>query len=150
MAKVESLALALLRDRVESYLQEAIGHWDTDADGDYGFTHESARVFVCPRMWTGDKTVVRVFSVTNLGLAATPELMEHLVTENFHLTFGHFAYNENDGSVWFIHNLLGDFLDREELLTAVRMVASQANQYDDRIKDRFGGRLFTDAEPAGR
>lgn len=149
MAKTDISVLALLRDRVESYLQEAFGRWETDGDGDYRLDCGSARVFVCPRAWTEDKTVVRVFSIVALGVPATPALTEFLASENFHLTFGHFAYDDARQGVWFIHNLLGDFLDPEELCTAVRAVADLADHYDDLIKERFGGRLFTEAEPLG-
>lgn len=140
----ESRALSLLRERVESYLREGIRGVEIDADGDYRMALESARVFVCPRQWTDDKTVVRVFSITNVGLPPSPDLTRYLVTENFSLLFGHLAYNEAESSVWFLHNLLGDQLDREELLTALRMVATRANHYDDVIKERFGGLLFSE------
>jgi hypothetical protein len=146
----ENSALSLLRERVEEYLEEGFGHFHTDEDGDYNLLHESARVFLCPRTWTDTRTVLRIFSITNVDVPASADLLVWLAGENFHLTFGHFAHKEKDRSVWFIHNLLGDFLDKEELLTAVRMVASQANDYDDRIKEKFGGRLFTEGGPARR
>lgn len=95
-------------------------------------------------MWTDEKTVVRIFSITNVDLENGPALARYLVTENFHLLFGHLAYDEAENKVWFIHNLLGDFLDKDELTTALRMVATQANHYDDVIKERFGGRLFSE------
>lgn len=141
----EGPALGLLRERVEAYLRQGIGACQTDADGDYHVTCDSARVFICPRQWTEERTVVRIFSITNVELAPLPDLLAWLVTRNFRLTFGHFAYNDAEQSVWFIHNLLGDFLDRDELVTAVQMVATQANDHDDVIKEKFGGRLFTES-----
>jgi hypothetical protein len=146
----EAAPLTLLRERVEQYLKEGVGAVRHDADGDYSLFCDSARVFICPRVWTDDRTIVRIFSITNVDVAPTPELTEYLSTENFRLTFGHFAYNDAERNIWFIHNLLGDFLDPDELVTAVRMVAGQANQYDDLIREKFGGRLFTEgaAPPA--
>jgi hypothetical protein len=87
--------------------------------------------------------VVRVFSITNVELPPGPALARWLVSENFTLTFGHLAWNETENSVWFLHNLLGDYLDADELGCAVKMVATQANHYDDVIKEKFGGRLFS-------
>jgi hypothetical protein len=143
--KAEGAALSLLRERVESYLRQGVGACHTDADGDYQVTCDSARVFICPRVWTDERTIVRVFSITNVGLPPSPDLLEWLTTRNFQLTFGHFAYNDAEQSVWMIHNLLGDFLDKDELVTAVQMVATQANDHDDVIKAKFGGRLFTES-----
>jgi len=136
--------LSLLRERVESYLREGMGGVEIDADGDYKIALESARVFVCPRQWTDDSTVVRIFSITNVDLPASADLTRYLASENFRLLFGHLAYNEAESSVWFLHNLLGDALDRDELLLSLRMVATKANDYDDVIKEKFGGRLFSE------
>ena len=43
------------------------------------------------------------------------------------------------------HTLLGDFLDIEELRTAVAFLASTADHLDDIVVDRFGGRRFADS-----
>lgn len=141
----EGPSLAVLRERVETYLEQGIGAWVSDSEGDYQVSCDSARVFICPRAWSDDRTIVRVFSITNVGLPATPALTAWLTRMNFRLTFGHFAYDDAEQSVWFIHNLLGDFLDEAELVTAVQMVATQANDHDDVIRAMFGGRLFTES-----
>jgi hypothetical protein len=47
--------------------------------------------------------------------------------------------------VWLRHALLGTTLDGPELQAAVAAIASTAAAYDDRIRDRFGGRTFTEA-----
>lgn len=106
---------------------------------------DSARVFVCPRVWVDDRTIVRIFAITNVALPLTPALTSWLVRTNFRLTFGHFAYDAETQRVWFIHNLLGDFLDEDELVTAVQMVAQQADEHDDVIRDVFGGRRFIES-----
>lgn len=141
----ERPALTLLRERIETYLDHGIGAWTSDGEGDYQVSCDSARVFICPRAWSDDRTIVRIFAITNVGLPPTPTLTAWLTRANFRLTFGHFAYDEVEQSVWFIHNLLGDFLDEAELVTAVQMVATQANEHDDVIRAMFGGRLFTES-----
>ena len=141
----EGTALDVLRERIETYLEHGIGAWTSDGEGDYQVSCDSARVFICPRSWSEDRTIVRIFSITNVGLPSHPALTEWLTRANFRLTFGHFAYDEAAQSVWFIHNLLGDFLDEAELVTAVQMVATQANDHDDVIRAKFGGRLFTES-----
>jgi hypothetical protein len=46
--------------------------------------------------------------------------------------------------VWLAHNLLGDRLDREELIASVGMLAVVADHLDDELKDRYGGQRWTD------
>lgn len=138
-------AVAALRARVEGLLQEHFGTYAVDPEGDFSIEYESARVFVCPRPWQEEKTVVLLFSVTNVDIDVTPELTRFLLMENLNLLFGHFAVNVAERQVWFAHTLLGDFLDPEELVTALSTVAMAANKYDNIIQDRFGGRLYTEA-----
>jgi hypothetical protein len=143
-----TLAVGALREKLEGYLAEHFGTYVVDRDGDFHVDYESARVFVCPRDWQGKRTVVSIFSVTNVDVPITEELTHFLVAENLSLLFGHFALrdaeNEPLGDVWFAHTLLGDFLDADELVTALSSVARTANKYDDIIKARFGGRLYTE------
>ena len=134
----------VLREQIEAWLEQRLGGWSCDADGDYHVTCDSARVFICPRTWVDDRSIVRIFSITNVDVPPSAALTRWLATESFHLTFGHFAYDERERTVWLLHNLLGDYLDEDELVTAVGMVATTANDHDDRIKARFGGRLFTE------
>jgi hypothetical protein len=82
--------------------------------------------------------------VTNVDVQLTDELARYLAVENLTLLFGHFAFHEKENQVWFGHALLGDFLDAEELVTALSTVARTANKYDDLIKERFGGKLYTE------
>ncbi|MBM4437680.1 MAG: YbjN domain-containing protein [Actinobacteria bacterium] len=137
-----------LRGVLESYLNEHFGAYHVDDEGDFFIEYESARVFVCPRTWSGEgqsHTVVQLFSVTNVDVPVTDELTRFLATQNLNLLFGHFALR--DDQVWFGHTLLGDFLDADELVTALSTVARTANRYDEEIKERFGGRLYTEAAP---
>ena len=44
----------------------------------------------------------------------------------------------------FDHALLGDFLDPDELIGAVRDHVHTADELDDIVHDRFGGKRYTD------
>jgi hypothetical protein len=147
---LSSIALAVdaLREKLEGWLAEHFGTYTVDREGDFQVDYESARVFVCPRDWRGRKTVVTIFSVTNVDVPFTEELTHFLAGENLGLLFGHFSLRlgeeRTSAQVWFAHTLLGDYLDPDELVTALSAVARSANKYDDLIKDRFGGRLYTE------
>jgi hypothetical protein len=134
-AKVETL-----RERIVPLLTRIFGEAPTtDPDGDFVVRYESAQVFVAPRVAMGGVVVVRVFAVTNLGVAVTPQLALFLARLNFGLVFGRFSLDVDHDAVWFDETLLGDRATDEDLEFSVRMVASTANKWDDQIKQMFGG-----------
>ena len=144
MEKV-SPKLDILRDKLIGYLEDGLGQYVEDREGDFSIFYESVRVFVCPREWTDGKTIVRIFSITNLDVMESAALFKFLATENFKLLMGHFSYDEENLAVWFEHVLLGEEMSKEELLTALSTVAILADKYDDIIKQKFGGILYTEA-----
>jgi hypothetical protein len=101
--------------------------------------------FVRPLDWKDGMTIVCVWSLTNVGLPGGPELARFLLIENANLIFGGFAFEPGRQAVAFGHTLLGSYLQRKELGVAIGAVARTADEYDDLIKARFGGRLFTEA-----
>jgi hypothetical protein len=133
-----------LREHVGALLRAILGGYEVDAFGNFTFLHEDARIFVT----VGPSPIgpqVGVFSVTNLSLELTPALAQFLLTTNHRLGFGSFSYDPQNQAVWLRHALLGTTLDGPELQAAVAAVASTAAAYDDEIRDRFGGRTFTEA-----
>jgi hypothetical protein len=133
------------RAAVQRMLTDLLGRVEVDADGDFSFRVESARVFIGVVPFPEkDTTIVNVFSHTNIDVPPTPELFRHIAVESDEWLFGHLGATEEDGAVTvtFSHRLLGGFLDPEELEIAVLAVATTANRIDDEIQRRFGGRLF--------
>ena len=133
-----------LRNYVGGLLRAILGGYEVDAFGNFTFVHEGARVFVT----VGPSPIgpqVGVFSVTNLELELTPELGTFLLTTNHRLGFGSFSYDPQNQAVWLRHALLGTTLDGPELQATVAAIASTAAALDHEIRDRFGGRTFTEA-----
>ena len=143
----ESEAVATLKQTLQDHLMEAFGTYQVDRDGDFVIQQPgvSAVTYVRPTDWVEGQTLVRVFSFTNVDMRVDQELTKFLVTTNANLIFGAFFLDEDAPRVGFRHTLLGDFLQRKELEVAVRAVVSTAEEYDDQIKERFGGRLFTES-----
>jgi hypothetical protein len=133
-----------LRRRLERYLDELFGGHQTDPEGDYVVPFGSALAFLRPIEIYGGQTAVRVWAITNVDVPVTDELTRFVATENGKLVFGVLSVDEQRGAVLLGHTLLGEFLNREELKVAVAAVATVADGYDDEIKSRFGGRLFTE------
>ena len=137
--------LAETRERVEKMLTDMLKRApDRDEDGDYLIPIADVRVVVAPRIAPGGPPVVRVFAITNVGVAVNPDLGLMLARLNFGLMFGRFALDAEHQSIWFDETLLGDHIHDEELQFIIQTVATTADQWDDRLKQMFGGNTYQD------
>ena len=138
----EANTVAALRQKVDRYLRELFGSCDIDADGDFVIRAGSAVVWIRPIERPTDGVVVRIWSITNVGVRVDDELTKFIATENAKLLFGVLYLDESRPAVILSHSLLGEFLNRKELEVGVVAVAEAADDYGDRIKSRFGGVPF--------
>lgn len=135
--------LAVVRERLERVLTEmAKGRPEQDEDGDYLLPMGDVRVTVAPRVAPGGPVIVRVFAITNVGVTVGPELGLFLARLNFRLMFGRFALDAEHAAIWFDETLLGDQLSDEALRFTVGIVASTADEWDNRLQQMFGGATY--------
>ena len=133
--------LAVVHERIEKALPDLMGTAiERDSDGDYVFPIRDVHVTVAPRIAPGGGIVVRVIAISNVDVSVTPELGLFLANLNFGLVFGRFALDAANRAIWVDESLLGDHFSDEELRFAVHTVASVADEWDDRIKQMFGGK----------
>lgn len=134
--------IAKVREQVEPVLASILGRpAEKDDDGDYVLDIGAKRLYLAVRAAPGRPSVIRVFAITNVGVAVTGELALFLSRLNFDLMFGRFALDAEHGAVWFDEALLGEHVDDEELRFTIEMVAETANAWDVRIAQAFGGRV---------
>lgn len=139
--------VASMRLCVEPVLESIAGNpARQDGDGDYILDIGHVRVFVAPRALPGRPPIIRVFAITNAGVSLTAELGLFLARLNFSLMFGRFSIDADHQAVWFDETLLGDHVTDEELRFTVEMVASTANEWDQKIAQTFGGRARDPAD----
>jgi hypothetical protein len=139
--------LLVLKDKVQRYLTDLVCAVEITADGRFTFHDGSTQVSVTCSMWAQDRTVASIMAPILLGVPATSELFEYIATNANRYLFGHLsALRDDDGTVGVLltHELLGDFLDPDELKIAVGSVALTANDLGDEMKARFGGKRFHD------
>jgi hypothetical protein len=142
--------IAAARARVEKVTTAMAGHPpEQDADGDYVLPVGDVHVVVAPRVVPGGPVVVRVFAITNVGVTVAAELGLFLARLNFGLMFGRFALDAEHRSIWFDETLLGDQFSDEELRFAIQVVASTADEWDDRLKQMFGGATYQEVLTRG-
>jgi hypothetical protein len=135
--------LALARTRIEKVVTDVLGKpAEQDADGDYLLPVEEVHVTVAPRAMPNGQIVVRIFAIANVGVSVTPELGLFLARLNFGLMFGRFALDAENRAIWFDETLLGEQFREEELRFAIGMVATTADEWDDRMKQMFGGLTY--------
>jgi hypothetical protein len=142
--KGEPAVATKVREMIEDTLGYMIDRYVVDEFGNYVFGFDSARVFVVPTWVEEGPSVIRVFAITNMDVPVTGALTSYLLEKNLEFVFGGFALDAPRGAVWFNHNLLGEFTTPEALEATVAAVAETANEYDDAICERFGGRLYTE------
>ena len=101
-----------------------------------------------------DQVFVNVSAPLLRGLTLTPELYRWVATEGTTYDVGCvqlYEVDEDDGSqtgfLRFAYTLLGDYLDEDELGTALWTVLFTADRLDDELQAQFGGRRWADADP---
>jgi hypothetical protein len=115
----------------------------------------SSTAFVDFVEWAADKegnprTLVRIWAPLGRDVTPTPELYRWAATDGQNLWFGRVAVREGkDGGPALVvidHTLLGDYVDPEEVVSAVVGVMSSADEMDEIVHDRFGGKRYTDPD----
>lgn len=95
--------------------------------------------------WGERRAILRCVAQLVKGVNMTGTLAMQLLQINSVLRFGAFAHVKQDNLVLFLHSILGgDTLDPEELLATIRDVALIADDWDDKIIERFGGQRMQD------
>lgn len=95
--------------------------------------------------WGEERAIVRCVAQLVKGVSMTSNLALHLLRLNSVLRFGAFAYVKDGDLVLFLHSILGgETLDSDELVTTIRDVALIADEWDDKIIERFGGQRMQD------
>ncbi len=95
--------------------------------------------------FTEDETLVQAFAQVVTEVPPSDDLFRYIAIEGGRYTFGQLSAKERDDgtlTVIFAHSLLGNYLDPQELEAAVGAVLWTANELDDEIRSRFGGKRF--------
>jgi hypothetical protein len=72
--------------------------------------------------------------------------MRYLLQENDRMRFGSFGVDKDD-DVFFEHTIVGSTCDKEEIKASVMAVVITADQYDDQIIAKWGGKRALDQMP---
>lgn len=139
------MAVDEVRAKVERFLAEDRPEHVVVKPGQYLVSDEIyCRVRVLP--WEGSqKTIVRVEAEIVQDVPVVPELWEWIADVGNSFFFGKtqlFRASDTENDLVLTHVLLGDFIDRQELLTTIRSVVKAAIMLQEDALDRFGGNVL--------
>jgi hypothetical protein len=133
----------ILKEKVGRYVTDLVGPYEVNKNGELHFRWGSAHVFLDCRTYGDEDSVVFINIPFLFRLAPTPELFRHVAVHSDDWYFGHLSLTESseDGklTLWLTHSLLGEYLDVEELKTAVAGMGKTADALDDELRTKFGG-----------
>lgn len=135
------VATALL---IERTLENSSAYRKVD-DSLYVIKQGSAYVMITIVPWGKDKAMVRCTAQLVKGIDVDGGLAMQLLELNGFLRFGSFAYDPQEETVLFVHTILGGTtLDPDELMATLRDVALIADEYDDKLVEKYGGQRMLD------
>jgi hypothetical protein len=142
------LTLDDVHERIRDALASLQYLYRIDEDGDYIVSAGSSRLVVVPRELelAGDRIVVGVRALVLHDVPLTSDLYRFVSTKSFEFIFGALSVQEVEGRgrIWFEYNVLGDYLDYEEIELALGLVGATADNLDDEMQRAFGGNRAAD------
>lgn len=140
--------VAGVRERVQAYLTSQ-GPVQIDDRNRYGLEVGSTKVFVeVIEHPNADATLVKLLAPILFKVPITPDLYKYVALHADDWYFGSLGlWPEESGDVGMLvigHTLLGDYLDKDELMGAVWAVSGTADKLDDELMPQFGGTRYAD------
>ena len=118
------------------------------------FTDVSTRINISVQDWGTNKdgdpaSLVRMSAPILWEVDPSPVLFEWVAKEGGNYFFGHVTAHDDSSApgklfLMMSHTLLGDYLDEEELSSAMYAMLGSADKLDDELKGRFGGKRLAD------
>lgn len=133
--------------KVLGWMQELFSDypWEKLDEPGVGICLGSAWVEVRIYPWQEDAIICSRSYVVS-GAELSPDLLRFLLRTNTDTMFGGFSI-DGDGNIVFEHNIVGSTCDPNELEESVLAVLETADDYDDKIVERWGGKRALDIAP---
>ena len=153
--------LLVVKDKVTRFAKEVFNVVMIDDDGDLVIPYESTKIFIRvferevatenEAFWNENqlsRTAVYVWAPTIFDVKPSNELYKWVATEGADFFYGHCKVTSfgDKGNVQVIFEITipGDTIDPGELKQALLSVATTADDLDDELKAKFGGKRIED------
>lgn len=123
---------------VTGYLQQ-LGIEYRQGEGVITAPAGSTVIYMSVREFRGS-AVVHLVAPLLEGVEPNSDCLGELASLNHQVLFARFAYDERNQRLTVEYDLFGDTLDEEELSIALQAVGHIADEWDERLQARFGGR----------
>ena len=124
--------------KVKEYLGELFEEPYHDPENDHFYVRYGTTVLeISVEPHGTEEAVVVIMSYCVQDVEIAEDLLLGLLELNHQMSCGAFSLVGND--IFYAHSLFGRSLDPRDLLRAITVVATVADDYDDRIVARYGG-----------
>ena len=103
----------------------------------------SALVHISVNPWTDEDATACIYSFLVAGADLQPDLLLHLLRLNDTMRFGAFGVDAEQ-KVFFSYTATGNVLDKPTLRALIMAVAGTADDHDDKLVARWGGKRYID------
>lgn len=137
----QSIAQQICYSRIAPWMQDLFGELTVAFEDEPLFIITIGSAVASTRVipWGTEEALITTRSYVVTDIEITPELSYYLLRANNGIYFGRFALDGEDDIV-FEHSLVGSSCDRVELKHSVQNVIRLADDYDDEIVARWGGK----------
>ena len=141
--------LQTLHSKVQRFLREMDLEYSANKDW-YRVQHQSTAIILHPLQWHDQDTILKVVAIVLLGVkkAGNEAMFEEFSRIHEEYVFGKIFWKPDDdkatGNIYLEHNLLGETLDFDQFKSAIVSLALTADELDDALKAKFGGKRFAD------
>lgn len=140
----EAESLDAMRGKVESYMRQKQIGYEVSPDG-LLFIKEGSTAVEIDIYKSGDYIFARLSALAAYEITKiTPELTNFLLEKNRESNIGKFSLDTKDKSIWCEHELIGEFMNADELCLALVLVAGIADEHDEKISEMAGGKRAMD------
>jgi hypothetical protein len=129
--------------QVKSYLDALVEeHFDDAAHCDFYLEYGTTIVEISIEPYQEDDAIVEIVAFCVYDVEPSLELTRELLLFNAELPMGAFSMVKRD--IFYSHAFLGRRLDPDQLIASLDVVAMVADEYDDRIVNKYGGQRALD------
>lgn len=134
-----------VRNKVQRIIADEMGVANVDSDGDFIIQIENAVLFVSVNDFEG-RAIVETQSYVLCRVPLTAEVYEWVATDSrrYFSAMQVLPGDDGTGDLHLAHALLGDFLDRTELMGVIAWIAMITNDLIASLQQRFGGLTYID------
>ncbi len=150
-----------VRSKVLGYTKEIFSWAELDPDGDISFEFQSTKVWIDVVKMSRPEglkvkefvnehqlptTLVRIRAVLVADVPRSPALFQYVATDARRNLGSINIVLDDEGTcdLFFMYTLAGDDITSGELKHAAFIVATVANQLDDEVQQKFGGKRWTE------